>query len=154
MKKQNLTFQNKKATHEYHILERKEVGVMLLGWEIKAIRAGKLSLNKGWVRYMDDGWKWWSEITPLKEASTHAIATPWRERTLLLKKRESSNWAARVQERGLTIVPRSGSFSGRWFKLEIALVRGKKEYDKRETLKKADVEKEILQTVKRNKLLS
>jgi SsrA-binding protein len=137
------TFENRKARHDYDILERREVGVMLTGWEVKAIRAGQLHLNEGWVRPKGDAWYWFGEITPLLQASTHVKAESWAERKLLMNRQESAKWRGKVVERGLTVVPLKGYFKGRFFKLEIALVRGRNQHDKRHALKNADTKRDV-----------
>lgn len=144
------TFENRKATFDYHILERMEVGVALEGWEIKAIRAGRLSLVGGWVRPRGTQWNWFGEINPLEQASTHVKPIPSKERRILMSSTESKRWLGKVQERGLTVVPLRGYFKGRWFKLEIGLARGKKDADKREAIKEADVKRDLGRLMKNN----
>lgn len=146
------TFENRKVNHDYHIIETLEVGVMLRGWEVKAIRAARLNMKGGWVRPMDSGWMWFSEITPLEQASTHVVPKAWDERKLLLSKHQGEKWLGKVKERGYTVVPLRGYFKGPWFKLEIALVKGKQEQDKRAADKENSNKKEVLSAMKSKKL--
>jgi SsrA-binding protein len=142
------TFENRKAFYDYHVLEKMEVGVALEGWEIKAIRAGRMSLAGSWVRPSGTQWNWFGEINPLEQASTHVKAVPWKERRVLMSTSESKKWMGKVQERGLTVVPLRGYFKGRWFKLELGLVRGKNDMDKRQTIKDADAKKDVSRAMK------
>lgn len=143
------TFENKQARFDFHILETKEVGVMLKGWEIKAIRSGHLSLTGGWVRCVQGRWLWFGEITPLEQASTHVKPEPWTTRALLMKKEESQKWLGKVVERGMTVVPLRGYFVNGRFKMEIALAKGKKEFDKRASAKSSDADREAQKAMKK-----
>lgn len=143
------TFENKKAYHDYHVLDTIEAGVVLRGWEIKAIRAGRLSLKSSWIRPFGNTVQWLSEITPLEQACSYTKPTSSDSRPLLLHKKEALKWIGKVNQNGLTIVPLKGYFSKGRFKLLIGLVRGKKEYDKREASKKADADREAANAMKK-----
>jgi SsrA-binding protein len=144
-----LDFKNRKASYDFQIFERMEVGVMLKGWEIKAIRAGRMSLAGSWVKKVDSKWVWNSEITPLEQASTHCENKAIDNRTLLMKRTESDKWSAKVKEKGYTVIPLSGYFKGAWFKLEIGLAKGKQEHDKRNSEKESDAKKEMAMVKKK-----
>lgn len=143
------TFENKKAFHDYHVLETLEAGVVLQGWEVKAIRAGRLNLKSTWIRPIGNTLQWLSEITPLEQTCAFTNPKSNDSRSLLLHKKEAMKWLGKVSENGLTIVPLKGYFSRGRFKLLIGLVRGKKEYDKREAYKKADAEREASNAMKK-----
>jgi SsrA-binding protein len=130
---------NKKAKHEYHIETRFEAGIALTGWEIKSLRAGKVQLVDSYVLLKNnEAWLLGAHITPLTSASTHVIADPTRTRKLLLHAREIDRIIVKVQAAGFTCVPLALYWKGNKVKCEIALVKGKKEYDKRATEKERD----------------
>jgi SsrA-binding protein len=129
--------QNKKARHDYFIEHKFEAGLVLSGWEVKSLRAG-------------EAWLFGSHITPLTTASTHVIADPIRTRKLLLNKRELERLEAAVAQKGYTCVALSLYWSKHLIKCEIALGKGKKEFDKRDTVRERDSNRE-LQRVVRNK---
>lgn len=130
---------NKKARHEYHIDTRFEAGLALTGWEVKSLRAGKAQLVDSYVLLKDgEAWLLGAHITPLTSASTHVVADPTRTRKLLLHRREIDKIIGKVQQAGYTCVPLALYWKGNKVKCEIALVKGKKEYDKRATEKERD----------------
>ncbi len=130
---------NKKAKHEYHIEERFEAGLVLLGWEVKSLRAGKGQLTDAYVLLKDgEAWLLGSHIQPLSTASTHVIADPTRTRKLLLHKKEIAKLIGKVNQTGHTCVPLALYWKKNKVKCEIALVKGKKQYDKRATEKERD----------------
>ena len=131
--------QNRRARHEYFIDERYEAGLALKGWEVKALRAGRLQLAEGYVMMRnDEAWLLGSHISPLNSASTHVIADPTRTRKLLLKRRELDHLVGAVERKGYTLVPLSMYWKDGRAKLEIGLARGKKQHDKRDTEKDRD----------------
>ncbi|MCE0461141.1 MULTISPECIES: SsrA-binding protein SmpB [Pseudomonas] len=143
--------QNKKARHDYFIEQRFEAGMVLAGWEVKSLRAGKAQLVDSYVLLKDgEAWLLGSHITPLTTASTHVIADPVRTRKLLLNKRELEKLFAGVQQKGYTCVCTSLYWSKHLIKCEIALGKGKKEYDKRDTERERDAGRELQRAV-RNK---
>jgi len=139
---------NRKASHDYFLLEKYEAGLALQGSEIKAIRAGQISLKEAYVR--TDGRQAWlvnAHIAPYDPAS-RANHNPLRERKLLLHRKEIAELTEEVQRKGNTIVPLRVYLKEGRAKLEIAVARGKKKYDKREDIAKRDAEREIARALK------
>jgi SsrA-binding protein len=134
---------NRYASHRYELLERFECGVVLQGSEVKSLRASGAQLKDGYAS-IEDGELWLHSvhISPYGPASRDNHE-PDRPRKLLVHKRELERLAARVNERGLTLVPTRIYFSGSRAKVEIALARGKTLYDKREALRKREQQREI-----------
>ncbi|MCH8499125.1 MAG: SsrA-binding protein SmpB [Marinobacter sp.] len=130
---------NKKARHEYHIEETFEAGLTLLGWEVKSLRAGKGQITDAYVVFKNgEAWLLGAHITPLNTASTHVIADPTRTRKLLLHAREISRLIGKTGQTGHTCVPLALYWKKNRVKCEIALVKGKKLFDKRATEKERD----------------
>jgi SsrA-binding protein len=135
---------NKKALHDYFIEQKFEAGLVLAGWEVKSMRAGKAQLVDSYVLLKDgEAWLMGAHITPLTSASTHVIADPTRTRKLLLNKRELGKLFGAVQQKGYDCVALSLYWKKHMIKCEIALGNGKKEYDKRHTEKERDSYREI-----------
>lgn len=133
---------NKKALHEYNVEDRFEAGIVLTGTEVKALRAGRASLVDGWVE-IDGGEAWMHGVNiPEYTQGTWNNHAPKRKRKLLLHGQEISKLWHRTREKGQTIVPLELYFIGGRAKVEIALARGKAEYDKRETLKRKQADRE------------
>ena len=134
---------NRKAYHEYHILETYEAGIQLMGSEVKSIREGNASLKESYV-YIRKGEAWLKGAHIASYSHTgidgHELV---RDRKLLLHKKEISRIGSKLAEKGLTAVPTKLYFKGGLIKLEIGLAKGKKLYDKRESKKKRDVERDI-----------
>ena len=130
---------NKRARHEYHLEERFEAGLVLQGWEIKAIRAGRGNMTDAYA-YVRDGeiFLIGAQITPLIQASTHTVPEDRRQRKLLLHRREIDKLIGRVERDGYTLVPTAMYWSKNKIKLEIALAKGKQNHDKRDTAKERD----------------
>ena len=142
---------NKKAKHEYHIEERFEAGLALLGWEVKSLRAGKAQLVDAYVLLKDgEAWLLGSHITPLNTASTHVIADPTRTRKLLLHAKEIAKIVGQVNQAGYTCIPLALYWKKNKVKCEIALASGKKEHDKRATLKERDWGRDKSRIMKEN----
>ena len=142
---------NRAARHTYHLLEREEAGIELLGTEVKAIRAGRVNLKEAHVAFTGgEAWLVGCHISPYEHAG-YAIHDPTRRRRLLLHKRQILRWGSKVQEKGLTVVPLSIYLDGSWIKLEIALARGKLLRDKRETLRQRTLDREAEAAVKENR---
>lgn len=142
---------NKKALHDYSIENKFEAGVALSGWEVKSLRAGKAQLVDSYVLLKDgEAYLFGAHITPLKTASTHVIADPIRTRKLLLHKRELGKLFGAVQQKGYACVALSLYWKKHLIKCEIALAKGKKEFDKRATEKERDSDREISRAM-RNK---
>jgi len=135
--------ENRKAFHDYFIERRFEAGIALEGWEVKAIRAGRVQLKEAYV-IVNNGeiFLIGSHISPLPAASTHFTPDPVRTRKLLLHAREISELIGSVERAGYTLVPLNLHYKGGRVKLEIGLAKGKKQYDKRQDEKEKDWRRE------------
>lgn len=145
----NTLAENKKARFDYEILETLTAGISLTGQEVKSIRDGHMSLKGAFVTF--HGPKALltnAQISPYPEAGPLLGYDPLRSRTLLLHKREISYLRGKSQEQGLTIVPLKVYSNNRLIKVEIAVARGKHLYNKKEVLKKRDIQREIRRTLK------
>lgn len=140
----NINIKNKKASFEYHFIDKYVTGIILQGSEIKSIRDGKANLQASYcVIHNEEAFVKELHISPYKQAS-HFNHEPKRERKLLLSKREIRKLAAKSQEQGLTIVPIRLFVTNRGLaKLEIALAKGKKIHDKRHDIKEKDLKKDL-----------
>ena len=139
---------NRKARHIYHLLEKETAGIELLGTEVKAIRAGRINLKEAYVFFEGGEAFLVSCRIGHYENAGYAGHDPLRRRRLLLKKREIERFAAKVREKGLTVVPIAVFLEGNWIKIEIALARGKQVHDKRETLRQRTLDREAEQAIK------
>ena len=127
----------------YHIEEHFEAGIVLSGWEIKAIRAGQVQLTDGYVVIRDgELYLIGCRINALRSASTHVHPEPDRTKKLLMHKDEIRRLVGKVEQRGYTLVPLNLHYKGGRVKVDIALAKGKAQHDKRETEKKRDWERE------------
>ncbi|AJX16662.1 SsrA-binding protein [Burkholderia ubonensis] len=134
---------NRKAHFDYHIEERYEAGLVLEGWEVKALRAGRGQIKEGYVIVKNaEIFLIGTHISPLPEASTHIKPDPLRTRKLLLHAEEIKKLIGKVEQRGYTLVPLNFHYKGGRVKCDIGLAKGKKLHDKRETEKKRDWERE------------
>ncbi len=141
--------ENRKARFDYEVLEKYEVGIELLGIEVKSIRAGSMSLEGAFVIVRGgEAFLINANIPPYQVKNTPENYDPIRNRKLLLTKKEIRELVATEKNKSLTIVPISVYNKNRKIKLEIALVKGKKKFDKRETLKKRDTDRELRREVK------
>lgn len=130
---------NKKAFHDYFIEERFEAGLVLEGWEVKSIRAGRVQLKEAYVILKGgEVWLIGCHISALSTASTHITADPVRTRKLLLHTREIDKLIGKVERAGYALIPLNLHFCKGRIKLEIGLAKGKKQFDKRETEKERD----------------
>lgn len=127
---------NRKAGFDYFIEDQYEAGLALEGWEVKSLRAGKINLSDAHViiKY-GEAFLLGAQINPLITASTHSIPDPTRTRKLLLNKKELNQLIGSVERQGYTIVPLSLYWKKNKVKMKIALAKGKKEHDKRDTIK-------------------
>jgi SsrA-binding protein len=134
--------QNRKARHEYHLEERYECGIALLGTEVKSLREGRAQLQEAYAR-MKDGELWLEgcHISPYEQGNRENHE-PTRPRKLLLHRRELRRLEGKTREKGYTLVPLRFYMKGNRIKIEIALARGKRQYDKRESLKRAMQDRE------------
>ena len=140
--------ENRRARHEYEVQDTLEAGLALTGSEVKALRGGHGNLAEAYVRF-DNGEAWLvdAHISPYAQAgrNNHEAKRP---RKLLLAKNEILKWAPRVSQKGLTAIPLRLYFKGPWAKVEVALARGKKLHDKRQSLKEADDRREMDRALK------
>ncbi|MDD5248317.1 MAG: SsrA-binding protein SmpB [Rhodocyclaceae bacterium] len=135
--------ENKKAFHDYFIEERLEAGLVLEGWEVKAIRAGRAQIKEAYVVLKNgEVFLIGAHISPLLSASTHVKPDPVRTRKLLLHNKEIAKLIGKVERAGYALVPLDLHYSKGRIKLAIGLAKGKKQYDKREDEKKKDWERE------------
>ena len=135
--------ENRRARYDYHIEERYEAGMVLAGWEIKAIRAGQVQLTDGYV--VIKGGELYligCRINALRSASTHVSPEADRTKKLLMHKTEIRRLVGKVEQKGFTLVPLNLHYKGGRIKVDIALAKGKAEHDKRDTEKKRDWERE------------
>ena len=148
--KRRVVIRNKKARHDYEILERVEAGVVLLGAEVKSLREGKASFADPFAR-VEDGemWLYNLHITPYA-AATNDPPEPRRKRKLLMQRRQIAKLASQTAERGLTLVPLDLYFTPRGLaKLTLGLAKGKRTYDRRQTLKRDEAKREMDRAVRR-----
>ncbi len=135
--------QNKRARHEYFIEEKFEAGLSLQGWEVKSLRAGRMSLTEAYVIFKNgEAFLFGCQIQPLLSASTHVVPEAVRTRKLLLSRRQIDKLMGQVQQKSYTCVPLACYWKGPWVKCEIALVKGKQAHDKRATEKDRDWQRE------------
>jgi SsrA-binding protein len=141
---------NRKAYHNYHIGESLEAGIALTGTEIKSIREGRVSLGDAYVR-PENGELWLLNAHIARyEAGSYMSHEPNRPRRLLLHRKQIDSFASQLAEKGLTLVPTKLYLKDSQAKVAIALAKGKKLYDKRETITRREVEREIGRAVKRH----
>ncbi len=139
---------NRKAFHDYHMLETLESGLVLSGTEIKSVRSGKVSLQDGYAQVeRGEGWLENVYIAPYEHGGRYNLE-PRRRRKLLLHREELSRLAGKVKEKGLTLIPTRLYIKGNRAKVELALARGKRQYDKRATLAEQDARREIERALK------
>ena len=140
--------ENRKAYHDYHILETFETGVVLLGTEVKSIREGRVNLRDSYAR-VENGEVWLANvhISPYSH-SGYASHEERRQRKLLMHKHEINKLTGLVREKGLTLVPLQLYFKNGRLKASLALVKGKQAHDKRETIRRREVDRETRAAVK------
>lgn len=140
---------NRRASHNYELLQSYQAGIVLTGTEIKSIRANRINLQEGFVQERDgELWLMSVHISPYEQAGVYGRVDPLRPRKLLLHKKEIAQIISRIRERGFTVVPTMVFLERGRAKVEIALARGKRQYDKRADLAKRDSEREIRQALK------
>lgn len=131
--------ENRKAFHDYFIEERVEAGLALEGWEVKAIRAGRANLKEAYVVVKNGAISLvGAHISPLAQASTHVHADPTRTRRLLMHRDEINRFIGRVERAGYTLVPLDLHYKRGRIKLEVGLAKGKKQHDKRATIRERE----------------
>ncbi|MFP5307693.1 MAG: SsrA-binding protein SmpB [Gammaproteobacteria bacterium] len=130
---------NRRARHDYHIEDRYEAGLVLKGWEVKSLRAGRAQITEAYVTLKNgEAFLIGAHFTPLKQTSTHEIADAVRTRKLLLQGRELSLLIGKVERAGYTLVPLDLHWTHGRAKLEVGLAKGKKQHDKRADIKERD----------------
>lgn len=140
---------NRRASHDYHLEKTFEAGVVLRGSEIKSIRANRINLQEGFVQEREgELWLMSVHISPYEQAGVYGYVDPIRPRKLLLHKKEIAQIVSRMRERGYTVVPTMVYLRRGRAKIEIALAKGKRQYDKRDDLAKRDSERQIRQALK------
>ena len=143
---------NRKAHHNYEIIEKYEAGISLLGSEVKALREGRANLKDSYASIVGNQIVLLNcHIGPYQPAGPNAQHEPERPRPLLLNKREIDKLRGRIVERGVTLVPLRIYFRSGWAKIELGLGKGKRTYDKREAKKKEAVKREIEQELRRRR---
>jgi SsrA-binding protein len=142
-KERQVIARNRRARHDYHIEDVVEAGLVLTGTEVKSLRAGRASLTDGFAQ-ISDGEMWLYGVhIPIYAQGTWTNHEPRRPRKLLLHRREIDKLAGEIAERGFTLVPLSLYFTGGRAKVELALARGKRTYDKRQDLARRDAAREV-----------
>ena len=134
---------NKKAFHDYFIEDKLEAGIELVGTEVKSVKAGKVSIKESFIRIVrDEIFVMNMHITPYEFGNINNVAES-RVRKLLLNRREIKKWSEKIKEQGYTIVPISVYTKQSLVKMEIGLAKGKKIHDKRESLKRKDIDRDM-----------
>ena len=144
---------NRKSRHDYFIEHKFEAGILLLGWEVKSLRAGRINLNDAYIIVKNgEAWLLGTNISALPNASKHIQTEPKRSRKLLLKRRELSSLETGINQKGFTCICTAFYWKRHLVKCEIALAIGKKSQDKRNTIKSRDWERQKAQELReRNK---
>lgn len=140
---------NKRARHEYHFDERYEAGIALQGWELKALRAGRINISEAYALVKgNELYLFGASIPPLIQASTHVVADDRRTRKLLLHREQIDQLIGAVERKGYTLIPTALYWKGQRVKLELALARGKQAHDKRAAEKERDWNREKQRTLR------
>ena len=140
---------NKRARHDYLIEDTFEGGLVLEGWEVKSLRAGRVQLTESYVMIRNgEAWLYGCHITPLLSASTHVVAKPLRDRKILLHRAEINKLLGQVDRKGYTLVPLSLFWKRSKVKIDIGLAKGKKTHDKRASEKERDWNREKARIMK------
>jgi SsrA-binding protein len=141
---------NRRAYHEYHILEQYEAGMVLTGTEVKSLRMGKVQMQDSFAR-IEGGevWIYNMHVSPYTHGNIYNV-DPMRRRKVLLKKSEISRLLGKTREQGLTLIPLKLYWSGDWAKVDIGLAKGKQLHDKRDAIAKKDIARDVQRTLKEN----
>lgn len=134
---------NRRAYHDYHILEKFEVGIELTGPEVKSVKNGRMSLSNSFVKIKDGQAFLVNAHIPPYQFANQRNYEPVRSRRLLLHKKETLALGIKMRQKKLTLIPLSCYTKGPWIKMEIALAKGKKKYEKKEAKKRKDLEREV-----------
>lgn len=139
---------NRRAFHEYLILERFEAGLVLTGTEVKSLRMGEVSLADSFCRIEDrEVWVYHMHVAPYTHGNIYNV-DPMRRRKLLLKKQEISRLLGKTKEKGLTLIPLKLFWHGDWAKMEIGLAKGKQLHDKRDAIAQKDIKRDTERALK------
>jgi SsrA-binding protein len=148
---QKLIASNRRARHEYEVLERVEAGLVLVGPEVKSLRDGKASLTDSYASFRrGEAWLHHLHISPYPQAGREN-PDPKRDRKLLLHRKEIARLQGRVAERGLTLVPLSLYFRDGRAKVELALARGRRAHDKRDAIRERETDRELARATRRGR---
>lgn len=140
---------NKRARHDYHLDDRFEAGLALMGWEVKSLREGKAQIGESYALVKDgELYLFGAQIQPLLSASTHVVPEARRTRKLLLHRDQIDHLIGAIERKGVTLVPTALYWKGNKVKLELALARGKQEHDKRAAEKERDWNREKQQVMR------
>lgn len=140
---------NRKASFDYALGDTYQAGLVLTGAEIKSIRANQINLQDGFVEYRDgELWLLNVHISPYNQAGIYGVVDPMRPRKLLLHKKEIAQISSQIAERGYTCIPTMVFLQSGRAKIEVALAKGKRQYDKRDSIAKRDAERDIRQALK------
>jgi SsrA-binding protein len=143
--------ENKRARFDYHVDERLEAGIELQGWEVKALRQGRIAFGESYAIIKNgEMFLFGAQISPLISASTHVVADKMRTRKLLLHKNEILKWTQAVERKGYTVVPLTMYFKQSKIKVQLGLAKGKQEHDKRADEKTRDWQREKSRLMRRN----
>jgi len=142
---------NRRARHDYHIEDRYEAGLVLKGWEVKSLRAGRAQITEAYVTLKNgEAFLIGAHFTPLRQTSTHEIADAVRTRKLLLQGHELSSLIGKVERAGYTLVPLDLHWTHGRAKLEVGLAKGKKQHDKRADIKDRDWQRQKERLLRHN----
>ena len=142
---------NRKARFNFFLEEAYEAGVVLMGWEVKSLRAGKVNISDAHIIIKNgEAFLLGAEIQPLPTASTHSVLDHSRSRKLLLKHKELKQLVGKVERQGYTLIPLSFYWQKKYIKMKFSLAKGKKTYDKRETIKERDWQRQQAHLLKRH----
>ena len=142
---------NKKARFDFHLTDKYEAGIALQGWEVKSLRAGKGQLTDCYVVFeRDEAWLLNCQITPINTISTHFVIDPMRKRKLLLHRREIDKLQEAADQKGHTIVALSLYWKNHMVKCQVAIAKGKKQHDKRDTEKQRDWDRQKARIMRHN----
>jgi SsrA-binding protein len=142
---------NRAARHDYHLESRFEAGIALQGWELKAIRAGRMNMGDAYALVKaGEIFLFGAQITPLIQASSHVVTDDRRTRKLLMHRHEIDKLVGKVERDGYTLIPTAAYWKGNKVKLELALAKGKQAHDKRQASKDRDWQREKQRTMRRH----
>ena len=139
---------NRRAFHDYEILDRLECGISLMGSEVKSLRAGRASIRESYVSFENGEAFLVHAHIPMYPQAGPQNHSPERKRRLLMKHKEIAKWSKKSDAKGYTVVPLQLNFSGSWIKVEIGYGRGRKHYDKRQKIKEQDHKRDVARAIR------